>query len=118
MSVSQETREKLARHISPDSWILHDVPGMEQRPEAQALLVKDSLETADRIIESGLMASETWDRAEYFRAMDRIKRATSKYPWCTDIYGDVKHSVQCTFWPDTAMSGSSCITEQAYRYRL
>lgn len=118
MSASQELREKLARHISPDSWILHDVPGMEQRPEAQALLVKDSLETADRIIESGLMASETWDRAEYFRAMDRIKRATSNEQYCTDIYGDVKHAVKCRNWPDTAISGSGCITYQQVRYRL
>mgnify|MGYP004490387925 CR=1 FL=1 len=118
MTVSAEAREKLARHIDSEAWILHDVPGMDQRPEAQKLLVQKSLEIADSIIESGLMASETWDRAEYFRAMDAIKRATSEYPWCTDIYGDVKHAVKCTYWPDTAMSGHGCITQQAYRHRL
>jgi len=118
MTVSNEAREKLARLISPDSWTLHDTKGMEQRPDAQKLLVAQSLETADRIIESGLMANEDWDRAEYFRAKDAIKRATSEHPWCTDIYGDVKHTVKCTHWPDTAMSGSGCITQQAYRYSL
>lgn len=118
MSVSAEAREKLARLISPDSWTLHDTKGMEQRPEAQALLVNESLETADRIIESGLMASESWDRLEFFRAKDAVKRATSEYPWCTDIYGDVKHAVKCTYWPDAAISGHGCITQQAYRHRL
>lgn len=118
MTVSAEAREKLARLISPDSWALYDTKGMDQRPDVQKLLVKASLATADRIIESGLMANKLWERAEYFRAVTQIKSATSDHPWCTDIHGDVKHAVNCMYWPDISVSGYGCVTEQAYRGRL
>lgn len=108
-------QEKLARVIDPDGWDMFDKIVKMGRKKKGKDLVEDSLELADTIIKSGLMASETWERKEYFNAMDRIKRATSGEVYCTNIYGDVKHSVKCTYWPDTAISGSGCISESSVR---
>lgn len=106
-------QEALARVIDPDSWKLYDHKDVQGRDKVQALLVQESMETAQNIIESGLMASLEWDRREYFRALERIKAGTSLRGYCyseSDILdGRAVHDPKCTYWPDTAISGSNCI---------
>jgi hypothetical protein len=113
MDDEQSHQEKLARVIEPAAWELYDAAVKKGYKKQSKDLIRASMDTAQAIIESGLMASETWDRREYFSAMDRIKRATSGEVYCTGIYGDVKHSVKCPNWPDAAISGSGCIHQPA-----
>lgn len=109
-------REKLARVIEPDTWALTDDPRYENLPEeARTSARRRSLDLADRIIESGLMASEEWDRAEYIRARNIIIENTSRKGYCYDVNdlldGYVMHDPRCPRWPDSAISGSYCIKE-------
>lgn len=113
MAQDMEHQEKLARVIDPESWKLHDNKDMKDRVNVKALLIKDSMNLAKRIIESGLMSDLEWDRREYLRAKDAIKRGTSRTGKCyevTDILdGYAVHDPKCDCWPDTAISGSRCI---------
>lgn len=112
-----EGREALARVIDPDSCALSDDPRYDNLPEeARTTIRRRSLEIADRIIDSGLMASFTWDRREYFRARDYIKERTSLRGYCYSVSdaldGYFMHDPKCGFWPDGAIGGSNCIKER------
>lgn len=106
-------QEALARVIDPDSWKLYDHKDVQGRDKVQALLVQESMDVAQNIIDSGLMASLEWDRREFFRARDRIIEGTSRRGYCYSEYdildGKAVHDPRCTYWPDTAISGSNCI---------
>jgi hypothetical protein len=76
--------------------------------------VTESRDVAQRIIDSGLMASFEWDRAEYIRARDYIKDHTSRRGYCYSVEdgldGYVMHDPRCGYWPESAISGSAvCI---------
>ncbi len=107
-----EHREKLARVIDETAWKHHDAV-VDNYPKASKELIKDSLEMADRIIESGLMASETWDRKEYLNARKNIIDATSRRGYCYDVQdlldGYFMHDPRCPYWPAGASGGSGCI---------
>lgn len=108
-----EHQEKLARVIDPDAWRLHDNKDMKGRTKVQGFLVEESMEMAERIIESGLMSDLEWDRREYLRAKDSIKRTTSLSGRCESVEdmmdGYFKHTPACTYWPDGAIGGSGCV---------
>lgn len=113
MSDEDVRLEKLARIVDPKSWELYDIPGMEKKDKVRKLLVRESLKVAKNIVESGLMASEVWERGEYYRAMARIKERTSKTGKCysvDDIFdGYFMHDPKCERWPDGAIGGTGCI---------
>lgn len=111
--MSPEQRDALARVIDPQAWKLHDVKGMHQRPDAQDLLVLDSRITAERIDESGLMASFDWTPREYRKAIERVKERTSRTGKCYSVEdgldGYFMHDPKCHHWPSGATGGSGCI---------
>lgn len=111
--MTDERRDALARVIDPDSWDLYDDKKMKDRSKLQGLAVRESRETADRIIESGLMAKFEWEPREYLQAMARLKDRTSRRGVCYSVEdgldGYFMHDPRCAHWPDGAIGGSSCI---------
>lgn len=111
--MSQAHREALARVIDPGRWEIADNP--KCNAEAVMALTCESLEVADRIIASGLMASMEWDRREYLNAMQRIRERTSTRGHCYSVDdlldGYFMHDPRCGYWPDGAIGGSSCIKQ-------
>jgi hypothetical protein len=117
MTDSISHREKLARVIEPEAWAMRDrVLEKLGNEKAQKALVEDSFKLADRIIASGLMASETWERSEYLQARKHILERTSRRGYCysvSDILdGYFMHDPRCERWPQGAIGGSGCITER------
>ncbi len=114
MTDSDNRRDALARVIDPDTWDLSDDPRYDHLPEeARESIRSRSREIADRIIESGLMASLEWDRREYLRAKQSIIERTSRRGHCYSVEdildGYFMHDPKCMFWPDGAIGGSGCI---------
>jgi len=107
-----DKEEKLARVINPDAWAFYDKTPTEYRSAVEAV-VDSSREVAARIVDSGLMASEEWDTAEYLRARERIKNSTSRTGKCIGVEdlldGYTKHTTECRYWPDGGISGTGCI---------
>lgn len=107
-------QEKLARVIDPNAWEMRDTvlaKGLKQK--AAESLVEDSLQLADAIIASGLMASEGWERKEYINAKRDILNRTSRRGHCYSVEdildGYFMHDPRCTHWPSGAIGGSGCI---------
>lgn len=113
MTKELEHLEALARVIDPESWSLYDDKRMEGKIKLQLEVVKESVDTAKRIVESGLMVSHTWSPAEYIRAQNNIRRNTSRKGVCYSVEdgmdGYFMHDPKCTYWPDSAIGGSGCI---------
>jgi hypothetical protein len=107
-----EQRDALARIIDPESWDLYDDERMQGR-NIRETLVQNSREVADKIVESGLMVTEKWDRKEYFRARDRILERTSRKGKCYSVEdgldGYFMHDPRCTYWPSGAVGGFGCV---------
>lgn len=115
MTVSQEQLDKLARVVDPESWKLYDMKDVYKimKPELREQIVYESRLVATRIVNSGLMASLEWDRAEYIQAMNRIREHTSTRGHCYSVEngldGYFVHDPQCTYWPRGAVGGSGCV---------
>lgn len=105
-------RDALAKVIDPESWDLYDDERMVGRSIREDI-VKESRAVADRIVESGLMASGEWDRREYYAALEQIKEHTSKTGKCYSqedgMDGYFVHDPKCARWPEGAIGGTGCI---------
>ena len=113
MSTNDARRDALARLISPESWEIYDLPNMSEHEKAGLLVIEPSRRIAQRILDSGIMASMEWDRREYLRARDRIIERTSKTGRCSSVEdgldGYFMHDPKCIYWPDGAVGGSGCV---------
>ena len=116
MTESDERRDALARVIDPEAWDLYDDKRMQKMKSGiRDQLVAESRALANNIIESGLMASYTWERREYIQARKRIIEDTSRTGKCYGVEdgldGYCKHDPKCVSWPNGASGpNSSCIT--------
>jgi hypothetical protein len=110
--MTDEHRDALARVIDPDIWGLYDDARTVGRPFREDI-VKESRATADRIIESGLMARLEWIPREYESARQRIMERTSRTGKCYEVEdmldGYFMHDPKCAMWPKGATGGSGCI---------
>ena len=81
--------------------------------KAAESLVEDSLQLADAIITSGLMASVSWERKEYLSAKKHILERTSRRGYCYSVEdildGYFMHDPRCPHWPSGAFGGHGCI---------
>ena len=107
-------QEKLARVIDPSAWEMHDhVLEKGLKRKAAESLVEDSLQLADAIITSGLMASVSWERKEYLSAKKHILERTSRRGYCYSVEdildGYFMHDPRCPHWPSGAFGGHGCI---------
>jgi hypothetical protein len=114
-AISTETdahRDALARVIDPEAWELYDDKRVQNRIFREHI-VRESRETAQKIVDSGLMANVDWDRREYIAARNRILEGTSRRGKCYSeedgLDGYFMHDPRCVHWPDGAIGGSSCV---------
>jgi len=117
----ENNQDALARVIDPDSWALYDDKKVAKTMKAalREKIVEDSREVAQRIIDSGLMASFEWDRSEYMKARQYIIQHTSRRGHCYSVEdildGYFMHDPQCRFWPEGAHGGSDCIKQPVHQ---
>lgn len=112
--IEEARRDALARILDPDAWGLYDDKRMADR-KIKSLLVEESRAIADKIVESGLMASYSWDRREYLSAKRNIINRTSRSGRCESVEdlldGYFMHDPKCRYWPDGAVGGSDCVKQ-------
>lgn len=116
-NIPESRRDKLARVIDPAMWEMYDHPNMADKDQAlRDVLVVESRNIADRIINSGLIVSEKWDSREFLKAKQCIIDRTSRRGYCYDVEdgldGHFMHDLKCVHWPDGSISGSQCIRQK------